>query len=174
MSDKNFSRIVGIIGRPHGLDGYVFVRLATDYPETIKKGNSLYLDEECSNKVTIKDIKQITVGGKKRTIFKFVSYDTQDDLLSIRNKLLFRSKKNSPVPEDGNYWIEDLIGCYVYLQDEKCIGQVIDVEKYAFNDNLLVKSEEKNIVIIPMLDEYIRSINIEDKKIILNMLPEYI
>lgn len=174
MSDKSFSRIIGVIGKPYGLDGYVFVRLVTDYPETIKKGYSLYLDENCSDEIKVKDIKQINVRGKKRTVFKFFSFDTFDTAIDIKNKLLYRSKEDAPVLENGDYWIEDLMGCNVYIHDEKYIGKVVDVEKYAFNDNLLVENEGKNIIIIPMLGDYIRSINIEEKEIVLNMLPEYI
>ncbi len=174
MSEANSSRIIGVIGKPCGLDGYVFVRLITDYPETIKKGDTLYLDGEFIDKITIKDIKQTDFRGKKRLIFKFHSFDTLDDVLNLRNRVLYRSIEDSPLLKDGDYWIDDLIGCDVYVKEKKYLGKVTDVEKYAFNDNLLIETKVKNIIIVPMLDDYVRSINIRDKKIVLNMLPEYI
>ena len=174
MSDQNFSRIVGVIGKPHGLSGHVFVNMVTDYPETIKVGDSLYLDEACIQKLTVEDIKKINVRGKKRTIFKFFSIDTSDEALCIKNNMLYRLKEDSPSLDKGDFWIENLIGCDVYLREDIFLGKVIDIEKYSFNDNLLIKSPEKHIIIIPMLEDYISSISIKEKKIILQKLPEYI
>ena len=174
MSEENSSRIIGVIGKPYGLDGYVFVRLVTDYPESIKKGDTLYLDEDLTDNITIRDIKHVSVRGKKRLIFKFHSFDTLKDVLGLRKRVLYRSMDDSPLLEDGYYWIDDLVGCDVYIQKERYLGKVIDVEKYAFNDNLLIETIGKDIIIVPMLDDYVGSINIKDKKIVLNMLPEYI
>ena len=174
MSDKNSSRIIGVIGKPYGLKGYVFVRVVTDYPETIKKGDFLYIDECCKKKITIDSIKNISVNGKKRTIFKFDGYDDIDRALLLRDKLLHRHKKDAPSPGKGSFWIEDLLDCKVYLKDKDYIGKVIDVEKYAYNDNLIVENEKKEEIAIPMISYYILEVDIEGKKIILNMFPEYI
>ncbi len=174
MSDRDFSRIVGVIGKPYGLDGSVFVRLITDYPETIIKGNHLYIDAECTEKVIIEDIRRIIIKGKNRTVFKFHSCSSIDDAENFRNKPLYRNKEDSPVLEVDNYWVGDLIGCAVYLHDKKYIGIVEDVEKYAYNDNLVIKNSKNIITIVPMMDHYIGSIDIKKKKIILKILPEYI
>jgi ribosomal 30S subunit maturation factor RimM len=59
----------------------------------------------------------------------------------------------------------------------------VNVEKFAANDNLAVKIENKdldirdsdsNIFYIPVIEIYIESINLKDKKIILKKIPEYI
>lgn len=173
MSDGDFSRIVGVIGKPYGLSGYVFIQLVTSYPDTIKKGDLLYTDSRCENRITIEDIKKIRVNGKKRVIFRFTEYKDTGALEFLRNKIIYRNKKDAPLLEKNTFWIEDLIDCKVYLSDKKLIGRVIDVENYSYNDNLILENRGKKQIIIPMLGRYIDNIDTVKKEIILKILPEY-
>jgi 16S rRNA processing protein RimM len=173
MSDGDFSRIVGVIGKPHGLKGYVFIQLVTSYPDTIKKGDLLYTDIKCENRITVEDIKRITVNGKKRVVFRFAEHKDTGDLEFLRNKIIYRKKKDAPLLEKNTFWIEDLIGCKVYLSDKMLIGRVTGVENYAYNDNLILENQEKKQIIIPMLGCYIENVDTFKKEIILKNLPEY-
>jgi 16S rRNA processing protein RimM len=173
MSDGEFSRVVGVIGKPHGLSGYVFIQLVTSYPDTIKKGDLLYTDSKCENRLTVEDIKKITVNGKRRVVFRFEEHKDIGALEFLRNKIIYRNKKDSPLLKKDTFWIEDLIDCKVYLSDKKLIGRVIDVENYSYNDNLVLENQGKKQIIIPMLGCYIENIDTVKKEIILKTLPEY-
>ncbi|MBM3713465.1 MAG: hypothetical protein FJW56_08540, partial [Actinobacteria bacterium] len=65
------SRIIGVIGKPHGNKGEVYVMMFTDYPKTIKKGCLLYLDKDCKKEIRPENIREVVLQGKVRTIFKF-------------------------------------------------------------------------------------------------------
>jgi len=75
------------------------------------------------------------------------------------------------------------VDCRVYSKSEVFIGRVIDVEKFSSNDNLEVKIEniefkikgiDSGILYVPVIERYIDSINIKEKKVILKKIPEYV
>ena len=177
---ESVSSIVGIIGKPHGINGYVFVRMFTDYPDTVIDSNIYYLDEICSAKIEIEEVKNIIVRGNKRTIIKFVSIKNRSDAESLRGSMLYRKTLDRPEIKEGDYWIDELVGCEVYIKGKgSYVGKVIEVEKYHSNDNLIVeyrtlKDKTSKFIIIPMLEDYIEKINVQHKKIYLHQLPEYI
>ncbi len=175
MSEKTgYSRIVGIIGKPFGIKGYVFVRMVTDYPDTILKGTILYLDETLKNKLVIQDSKTVSVKSGMRTVLKFEGYGTSDDSENLRGKQIFRAAADQPLLESDTNWVDELIGCEVVLKDGKSVGTVLDVENCAYNDNLIINDTAGKTITIPMYDQYIENIDVENRIIIIKEIPEYI
>ena len=174
MSSDNLSRVIGVIGKPHGVKGYVYVRMFTDYPKTIIKGNILYLDEDCLKGIKVEDIRFINLSGGPRIIFKFEAVENRVEAEKLRNLVLYRSIQNQPSLKKNTYWIDDLRGCSLFLTDKSFVGVVTGVENYAYNDNIIVKTENKGVLAIPLLEEYIESIDTDRKVIILKKIPEYL
>lgn len=183
MSIKNSDvRLIGVIGKPHGIKGEVTVKMLTDYPNFIEEGDILYLNEDCNIEIIVSYLREKKIKNKRILILKFDGYDNRNTAESIKGFLLFRVLKNSKQSEENQFWIDDLINCEVYTTDEKYIGIVISVEKYYSNDNLVINTEDKNklknkkgnIIFIPMLNDYIDDINIRNKKIKIKKIPEYI
>lgn len=175
MSENEFSRAVGVIGKPYGIKGYFFIQLFTDYPNTIKKTDILYLDEKCEIRVILQDVKILNIKhGKNRVIWKFLNIDNKNDAEKLRNNAVYRHYENQPVLEKNVYWADDLVECTVFTPDGSIYGEVVEIEKIAYNDNLIIKCKNKKIDCIPLIDEYIKCINIEKKEILLEKLPEYI
>jgi len=173
MSGLIFSRAVGVIGKPHGVKGYVYVRMFTDYPDSIKKDSILYLDEKCMVKARVVDIRMTISGRRQRTILSLYGIQNREEAEELRNKVLYRKPEDQPETDENTFWIDDLFGCEIFLNDGTSVGTVTNVEKFAHNDNLSVKTGSDTLLIIPLLDEYIDKIDIEKKKIILKKLPEF-
>ena len=177
------ARLVGVIGKPHGIRGETSVMLLTDYPKTIKRGDVLFFDEGCERKAEVESIRE-KIGRKPFTsIIKFKGIDTRDHAEKIKGANIFRNTKDSPKLKKDEYWIDDIMDCKVYSKEKIFIGRVINVEKLFANDILAIRIENKEIKIrgldgsilyIPIIDRYIDSINIEEKKMILKEIPEYI
>jgi len=176
MSKKaGYSRIIGIIGKPYGMNGYVFVRMVTDYPETISDGTRLYLDENRKNSIIIQNLKTVSSKNGLRTVIKFLNCDCISDAEKLRGQQLYRAAEDQPALDSDTNWIDELIGCDVKLKENsRMVGTVINVEKCAFNDNLILSDNANRTMTIPMYDEYIERIDIKNKVIILRALPEYI
>ncbi len=187
MSGKvSIARLIGIIGKPRGIKGELYVRLFTDYPNTFNNGDLIYLDENCVKEIVIENI--VELKNKSRTVFKFFNYSNRNEAEKLRGCLLFRKEKEKPEINENSYWIDDIVDCLVYSPDKNIIGKVKNVENFPSNDSLIVElrntyknikindrsKKNNNIIIIPMVEDYILDIDIKNKKIILNKIPEYI
>ena len=178
------SRLIGIIGKAHGVKGEVIIKLLTDYPDTIKKGITLFFDEGCTERVEVEKIKSSkTKNGKLFSIIKFIGIDKRESAEKLRGRHVFRSGADTPVLKKNQYWIDDIIGCRVYLEDNTFIGTVLNVEKSISNDSLAVKLEndsldikgiKEKIFYIPIIRDYIKKIDLDSKKLVLSRIPEYI
>ncbi len=174
MSRGNISRAIGVIGKPFGIDGYVFVNLFTDYPNTIEKNNTLYLDENCSKKIVIQDIKNLIYKKiKKRIIFKFYNFNTKQSVEQIKGSILFRHYLDQPNLKEDTFWVDDLVDSNILQNNEMLYGKVIKVESLYSNDYLVVKTLKGKIENIPFIEDYIDRVLIEKKIIILKKIPEY-
>jgi 16S rRNA processing protein RimM len=177
------ARLIGVIGKPHGIKGEITVVLLTDYPKTIKSGDTLFFDEKCKKKIDVESIRWKKIKRSYIPVIKFKGIDSRNDAENLKSARLFRSVKDSPKLKEDEYWVDDIINCMVYTKNNIFVGKVVNVEKFAANDNLAVKIENKdldirdsdsNIFYIPVIEIYIESINLKDKKIILKKIPEYI
>ena len=184
MSEVNVdARLVGIIGKPHGIKGEIVMMLLTDYPKTINKGDILFFDEKCSQKAEVESIKWKRLKNSHIPVIKFKGIDDRNGAENLKGKSIFRSIKDSPILKKNQYWIDDITGCMVYTKNDVIVGIVMNVEKFAANDNLVIKVENKNLNIectdndtfyVPVIEDYIGSIDLKNKKIILKKIPEYL
>ena len=178
------SRLIGIIGKAYGLKGEVVIKLLTDYPNTIKRGMPLFFDESCAEKIEVENIKCLeSKSSKDFFIIKFWGINKRDLAEELKGRYVFRSGKNMPLLKKNQYWIDDIIGCRVYAADDTFIGVVLDVEKHVSNDNLIVKLEndkldikgiKEDVFYIPVIKDYIEFIDLDNKRIVLKRIPEYI
>ncbi|OFW64577.1 MAG: 16S rRNA processing protein RimM [Actinobacteria bacterium RBG_19FT_COMBO_36_27] len=178
------ARLIGIIGKPHGVKGEVIVTLLTDYPNTIKRGNILFFDEKCTRKAEVENIKRLkTKKAAGFLIIKFKGIDNKNNAESFKGINVYRDIRNSPLLKENQYWSDDLIDCSVYTKECIFIGKIKDVEKLVANDNLVVEIESKhyisgniknNILYIPATGDYIENIDLKCRKVILKKIPEYI
>ena len=181
--DSVDARLIGIIGKPHGIKGEINVMLMTDYPNTILEGSILFMGQDLSISVKIESIKQKKLKGRDVSVFKIEGIDDRTKAEKLKGKNLYRRSSDGPVLESGKFWVDDLVGCRVVLSGGITIGKVRDVDVLASNENIAVLIENTdikvsglagNILYIPLIEDYIENIDISCKKIILKKLPEYI
>ncbi len=184
MSEVNVdARLIGIISKPHGIKGEVNVMLLTDYPKTIKRGDILFFDRKCINKAEVEDVKLKEGRKPLALVIKFKQINDRNRAEEFKGTNIFRHTSSGPKLKRDQYWVDDIIGCRVYTRDKVFIGKAIAVEKLISNDNLKVKIENKDIktkgirgsiLYVPVINNYIDSINTKERMILLKKIPEYI
>ena len=181
--DNEDARLIGVIGKPHGIKGEINVMLLTDYPNTILKGSILFMDQGLRLPLEIDSIRQKTLKGRDVSVIKFAGIDDRNEAQKLKGKNLYRSGSEVPALEDGKFWVDDLIGCSVILNSSSTIGKVQDVDVLTSNENLAVLIENPdikaagmvgNILYVPLIEDYIENIDTSGKKIVLKKIPEYI
>ena len=153
--------VVGRIGRAHGILGEATIEVQTDEPDSrFKVGNKLILDS--GRELIIKSSRwhnQILLLG-------FEGFNDRNQIEGLRDQSISSEVDLSGLAP-GEYHYQQLIGCQVYLQNNELIGEVKEVVKLPGQDLLSV--DQNGIeVLIPMVKQIIISINILDKKIVVN------
>lgn len=146
---------VGEIVNTHGIKGEL--RIVSDFKykdKVFAKGMKLYLGKRLQE-VTIKSY-------RRHKIYDMVTFEGIED---INDAIIFKSDdvfiKREDLIIDG-YVDEDLIGLEVY-NESRLIGIVDSILKNK-QDILVIKNNDK-CHMIPMVDEFIVSVDLENKKI---------
>ena len=148
---------IGQIVNTQGLRGEMRVYPLTDYKERFEEIDSLFLGENFSEKVKIEKVRY----KKNMVILKLRGIDHINDVEKLKNVYLYVDKEDRELDED-TYYIEDIIGMKVYTMEDEYVGDVDDVIQTAgANDIYSVRNSEKKQVLIPVVDEFVKEIDME-------------
>jgi 16S rRNA processing protein RimM len=144
---------VGKIVNTHGIKGELKVMSTSDF-DRFKKGNTLYYYNK-KEKVNLK-IKSVRMQNEIFLI-KFEGFNSLTEVEDLKGLELFTSDR--PELEEDEYIKEDLIGLSVYSTEGELIGKVIDLRFLPSQELLVVKGEGKKEILIPLIAEFVVSIN---------------
>lgn len=157
---------VGKIINTHGLRGEVKVTSWTDFPEDFEKLEYVIAKKRSGDEqLNIKHIKY----QKNNLILKFEGIDTIEQAELYKNTVLTVPKEALGELPEGVYYIADLIGCTVFDAGGNTIGTLADVFSTGSNDVYDIKRKEKKNLYVPIIDGVIEDVDIENKKITINI-----
>jgi len=159
---------VGKIVNTHGVKGEVKVIPLTDNPERFKQLEWVYIDK---NPV----LERYNIGGikfhKGFVIVKLKEINYMNEAETLKGLYMKVDRENAvKLPEDS-FFICDLIGCEVFEEKGSRLGILKDVLRTGSNDVFAVSEEGKKEILIPALKSVVKSVSIEDKKMVV-ALPE--
>ena len=159
---------VGTIVRTVGLKGEVKVYPSTNFRDSrFSKGSHvLLLDENNEIAEDLLIVKHLKNGDCDNLIFE--GYDTIEKAEKLLKKDLFVIKDQSFLKK-GEYFYSDLEKMTVYFDNGQLIGKVKKVEDYNKYATLRVAHSPKD-VLIPFVDAFIKSVSLEEKKIIVKYI----
>ena len=150
---------VGVIANTHGIAGEVKVFPTTDDNQRFKKLKAVKLD-------TGKELLDLEIQGvkffKQMVILKFKGIDSINDIEKYKGKPLFVTRENAVKLEADEYFIADLIGLKVLLENEQMFGILEDVITTGANDVYVIKSKEHGQVLLPAIKECILEVKPEE------------
>ena len=89
--------------------------------------------------------------------------DPYEDYLKINRN------KEEKLPED-TYYIVDLIGLDIYTEGGELLGKLDDIFSTGSNDVYVVKNSEGKQILLPAISDVIKNIDLEQKKIVVNLI----
>jgi 16S rRNA processing protein RimM len=140
---------VGLVGRPHGVDGSFFVEDASEAEERFSSGATLYADGNPAEIVVSKR------GAGGRRVIKLDREVPRGATLSVPRLEL-------PEPEEDSYYVFQLVGLGVEEEGGRRLGVVTDVENAPANDVLVLDSG----LLLPLVDACVLEIDLEGGKIL--------
>ena len=146
--------IIGKIVKPQGINGEVKLVDYTDGYCAVKDVKKVYIEE--------KEYGVLSLSARDGAIFLCLRgvFD-RNAAEALRGKDVF-ADKNALNKADDSYFIEDVIGCELYLSSGKLIGKITDVTSAAI-DYFTVSSYEGEIY-FPFLKDLNATVDIENKK----------
>ena len=157
---------VGVITSPHGIRGEVKVFPTTDDPARFKKLKEVFLDT--GKERIVLHIAQVKL-FKQFVILKFREYDSINEVENLRKKELWISRSQAVPLQKDEYFIADLIGISVELEDGRMLGVLKDVIQTGANDVYVVECTDGREVMIPAIKDCILSVDVEEGRMVVHL-----
>lgn len=172
----NFFRIGKII-TVHGIKGEIKIFPTTDDIKRFNELKKFYIsknDEASDDEINtesmyfVENVKYV----KNMPILKISNCDTIEEASKLIGNSIYVSREDAIALEENEFYISDIIGADIIYND-KIIAKVKDILQNSANDILIFEINNKEIL-IPMVDEYILSVNASNKKIYLKNIEGFI
>lgn len=158
---------VGKIVNTHGLRGEVKVVPWTDYPEVFEDIEYVYIKRKDDyERLDVKGIKY----QKGNIIIRFPQIQDINEAEKYKNQVLYAEREALGELPDGVYYIADLIGLEVVKEDGEKIGKIADVINTGSNDIYDVKREGQKNLLLPVIDEVVLNIDLENKQVTVHLM----
>lgn len=158
---------LGQIVNVKGLKGEVKVNSFTDDNTKFERISKVFVKQ----KETMKEYEIEKVGyNKNQVIIKFKDINSIEEAETLRNSYILVDREIFGSLPEGVYYIADLIGLDVYTENGEYLGKVEDIYNTGSNDIYVVKDDLGKQKILPGIDEVIKNIDLDQGKIIVNLI----
>ena len=158
---------VGVITTTHGVRGEVKVYPTTDEPER-------FLDLEYVLLDTGKELRRLDIKNvrffKNLVILKFDGIDNINDIEKYKGRDLWIPREEAQELDEDEYYIADLLGMKVLLEDGSEFGTLKNVMETGANDVYIVDSVEHGEVLLPAIKECILDVEVEKNVMTIHLM----
>ena len=158
---------VGVITTTHGVRGEVKVFPTTDDAERFLELEYVLLDT--GRELRRLDIKNVRF-FKNLVILKFDGIDNINDLEKYKGKDLWIPREEAQELGEDEYYIADLQGLNVVLEDGTEFGTLRDVMETGANDVYIIDSNEHGEVLLPAIKECILDVDLEKNTMTVHLM----
>ncbi|MBC8083003.1 MAG: 16S rRNA processing protein RimM [Hymenobacter sp.] len=147
--------LLGSIGKPHGLKGFVVAFLDVDDLDGYRKIKSVLLElPTAAGKLTAYEVEKLQPQADNRALLKLKGIDRIEEAEPLRNAKLYRPLAELPKLEDDQFYFHDVIG---YTVVDAQLGELGTVETFYElpQQDLLAMRYKGQEVLIPVVDELI-------------------
>ncbi|MBT1063062.1 ribosome maturation factor RimM [Bowmanella sp. Y26] len=176
MSDASETLVVGKIGAPYGVKGWVKITSYTEQPEGIFDYAPWLLKSESG-------LKELKVDQwrehNKGLIAKLAGVDDRDAVDRLKNLEIVISAELLPELEEGDFYWRDLVGMQVVTEKGYNLGTVRELFETGSNDVLVVKANindafgQKERMIPYLIDQVVKKVDPAVKTITVDWEPDF-
>lgn len=158
---------VGQIVNTNGLKGLLKINPFTDDITRFERLKTILVEHK-------KELLEFEIESvryqKKQVLLKLKGIDTIEEAEKYREDYLkINRNKEEKLPED-TYYIVDLIGLDIYTEGGELLGKLDDIFSTGSNDVYVVKNSEGKQILLPAISDVIKNIDLEQKKIVVNLI----
>lgn len=158
---------IGQIINAHGVKGEVKIYPLTDNIKRFGKLKFVYLESNGEyRKCPVEGVKY----ANNLVILKLAEISDMNEALKYRDRYLYIDRDNAVSLSKDEYFIVDLIGMNVLTTEGQKLGIIISVFPTGSNDVYEVKMEDGKTVLIPAIKDVVKSVDVQNKKMIIELL----
>ena len=161
--------LLGYIIDSFSLDGTVKVLSKTDFADLrYQKGNAIFF----YNTKAKERLPMTVVSYRSNGQFDFVKVEeinSSEDAQAYKGFEVQAEKDYKNMDKDTYYFV-DIVGCEVLDENGQVLGIVSQVEEFPAQLTLRVKRKGQPDFLVPFVKAFIRSVDIENKKIVINVI----
>lgn len=159
---------IGQIVNTFGIKGMVKVKPFTDNIERFSNLEKIYIKNKSGQtEYKIQEVKY----HKNMVLIKFEGIENPEQADLLRNSYLIVDRETEEPLEVGRYYIVDMIGLDVFTDDNEYLGKLEDIYNTGSNDIYVVKNELGKQVLLPAIEDVIKNIDMDNKKVIVHLIP---
>ncbi len=155
---------IGQITAPVGIKGEVRVFPYTDRESRFSDIEKVFVGEG-NDVYTIQKVRF----DKGMVVIKFKEVNDRNTSETLRSRNLYVEKDKYLLDEDS-YFLDDLIGCSVFSEDAVLLGSLKEVIQNTSQDVYVIAKADGKTFMVPAVKEFIRLVDIEEKKIVIHVI----
>lgn len=160
---------LGFVSGSHGLDGTVKVISTSHFArERYSKVKDFYLLDKDGKRIKLSLI-SFKIQGEMHYL-KFKEITNPEDAKMYKSSELQIDKSEATLPK-GYYLFADLVGCEIFDNSGEMHGIVCKIEEFPAHTTLKVQKKDGKFFFVPFIDKFIISVDIENKKITIKLIP---
>ncbi len=154
---------VGIVGKPHGLKGHVYVRYFGEATDCLQ--GELFLHTGS----LFKEIRAKTCKfhqGKLVVLFEGIEDRTAAE--AIRGYTLHVPEEALPPLEDDEIYLNEILGLVVFLEEEQdALGVIEHVLFLGEQETWVIKTPDQREILLPAVPEFVADIDLEQERVVI-------
>ena len=159
---------IGQIVNTFFIKGMVKVKPFTDNIERFSNLEKIYIKNKSGQtEYKIQEVKY----HKNMVLIKFEGIENPEQADLLRNSYLIVDRETEEPLEAGRYYIVDMIGLDVFTDDNEYLGKLEDIYNTGSNDIYVVKNELGKQILLPAIEDVIKNIDMDNKKVIVHLIP---
>ena len=159
---------IGQIVNTNGLKGVVKIKPFTDDITKFDKIKSVFIER--NNTLEKFNIQKVWY-HKNMVMLKLENIDSIEAAEALRNLYIKVLRDKSEELPQNVYYIQDIEKCEVYTDENIFLGIISGVFATGSNDVYVVKTSDNKEILLPAISDVIKAVDIENKKIIVHLLP---
>jgi len=159
--------VIGKVVSTQGNKGEVNVLPLTDSIDRFKNLDNVFLRNKNSHPTLT--VEKIRI-KKDTIILKLKDIKNIEEAKMIVGSFLEVERKNAVKLSKDTYFIFEIIGLEVYTENNIFLGKVENVISTGSNDVYVVKRKDKEELFIPAIHDVVKNIDLEKKRITINMV----
>lgn len=158
---------IGQIVNTFGIKGQVKVNPFTDDIKRFDKLKEIYIEKK--HELKLFQIEKVNY-SKNMVILKLKGIESPEEAEKLRNSYLKINRKDAGELPEGTYYIADLIGLDVYTDENELLGKVDYIYNAGSSDIYVVKNEQGKEILLPAIQDVLKQVDLENRKIIVHII----